>query len=75
MHLLRKQLVAMLAIREADVRSVYADGSGGDGRNGHEDAAADPALLPSAPGRPVRVQWMRADEHGTDDPTLTGGSS
>jgi nicotinate dehydrogenase subunit B len=49
------------------------DGSGCYGRNGHEDAAADAALLARAVGRPVRVQWMRADEHGWDPkgpPTL-----
>ncbi len=72
-HLLRKQLAAMLAMPEADVRCVHVDGSGCYGRNGHEDAAADAALLARAAGRPVRVQWMRADEHGWDPkgpPTL-----
>jgi CO/xanthine dehydrogenase Mo-binding subunit len=34
--------------------------------NGHEDAAADAAILSRAAGRPVRVQWMREDEHGWD---------
>jgi nicotinate dehydrogenase subunit B len=40
---------------------------------GHEDAAADAALLARSVGKPVRVQWMRADEHGWDPkgpPTL-----
>ena len=72
-YLLRKQLAAMLAMPEADVRCVYVDGSGCYGRNGHEDAAADAALLARAAGRPVRVQWMRAEEHGWDPkgpPTL-----
>jgi hypothetical protein len=52
---------------------LYVDGSGCYGRNGHEDATADAALLARAAGRPVRVQWMRADEHGWDPkgpPTL-----
>jgi nicotinate dehydrogenase subunit B len=52
---------------------IYIDGSGCYGRNGHEDAAADAALLAREVGRPVRVQWMRADEHGWDPkgpPTL-----
>ena len=47
--------------------------SGCYGRNGHEDAAADAALLARAVGKPVRVQWSRADEHGWDPkgpPTL-----
>ena len=34
--------------------------------NGHDDAAADAALISHAVGRPVRVQWMREDEHGWD---------
>jgi nicotinate dehydrogenase subunit B len=52
---------------------IYIEGSGCYGRNGHEDAAADAALLAKAVGRPVRVQWSRADEHGWDPkgpPTL-----
>jgi nicotinate dehydrogenase subunit B len=72
-HDLRKQLAAMLAIGEEKVRCIYVEGSGCYGRNGHEDAAADAALLARAVGEPVRVQWMRADEHGWDPkgpPTL-----
>jgi CO/xanthine dehydrogenase Mo-binding subunit len=48
------------------VRIIYLDGSGCYGRNGHEDAAADAALLARELGRPVRVQWSREDEHGWD---------
>jgi len=72
-HNLRKQLAAMLGMAEADVRCIYVEGSGCYGRNGHEDAAADAALLARAVGAPVRVQWMREDEHGWDPkgpPTL-----
>jgi nicotinate dehydrogenase subunit B len=72
-HTLRKQLAAMLGIAAADVRCIYLEGSGCYGRNGHEDAAGDAALLAKALGRPVRVQWSRADEHGWDPkgpPTL-----
>ncbi len=45
---------------------IYLDGSGCYGMNGHDDASADAALLSKAVGRPVRVQWTRADEHGWD---------
>src|SRR3954462_11142041 len=72
-HNLRKQLAAMMRMPDADVRCIYLEGSGCYGRNGHEDAAADAALLARAVGRPVRVQWSRADEHGWDPkgpPTL-----
>ncbi len=72
-HDLRSQLAAMLSMKDADVHVVYVEGSGCYGRNGHEDAAADAALLARAVGRPVRVQWMRDDENGWDPkgpPTL-----
>ncbi|WP_198375601.1 xanthine dehydrogenase family protein molybdopterin-binding subunit [Neoroseomonas rubea] len=65
-HNLRKQLAMMLAMPVEQVRCVYLEGAGCYGRNGHEDAAADAALLARAVGRPVRVQWMRADEHVWD---------
>jgi CO/xanthine dehydrogenase Mo-binding subunit len=72
-HNLRQQLASMFGMADANVRVIYIDGSGSYGRNGHEDAAADAALLAREVGRPVRVQWMRADEHGWDPkgpPTL-----
>lgn len=72
-HALRRQLAAMTRMSTEDVRCVYLEGSGCYGRNGHEDAAADATLLARAVGRPVRVQWSRADEHGWDPkgpPTL-----
>ncbi len=63
----------MFAMPAENVRCIYLEGSGCYGRNGHEDAAADAALLAKAVGKPVRVQWSRADEHGWDPkgpPTL-----
>ena len=72
-HNLRKQLALMFSLPLEDVRCIFVDGSGCYGRNGHEDAAADSALLAKAVGKPVRVQWSRADEHGWDPkgpPTL-----
>ncbi len=73
-HSLRGQLATMLGLRVEAVRCIYVDGAGCYGRNGHEDAAADAALLSRAiDGTPVRVQWMRADEHVWDPkgpPTL-----
>jgi len=72
-HNLRKQLAAMLSVADESVRCIYVEGAGCYGRNGHEDAAADATLLARAVGQPVRVQWMRADEHGWDPkgpPTL-----
>jgi nicotinate dehydrogenase subunit B len=72
-HALRGQLAQMFALPPENVRCIYVEGAGCYGRNGHEDAAADAGLLAKAVGKPVRVQWSRADEHGWDPkgpPTL-----
>jgi nicotinate dehydrogenase subunit B len=55
-----------LGLPKDKVRLIYLEGSGCYGMNGHEDAAADAAILSRAVGRPVRVQWSRADELGWD---------
>jgi len=62
---LRAALAELLGVDEETVRCIHAEGSGCYGHNGADDVAADAALLARAfPGRPVRVQWMREDEHG-----------
>ena len=55
-----------LGLPKNKVRLIYLEGSGCYGMNGHEDAAADAAILSRAVGRPVRVQWTREDELGWD---------
>jgi nicotinate dehydrogenase subunit B len=65
-HNLRGQLARMMDLKPENVRCIYIEGSGCYGRNGHEDAAADAALLAREMQVPVRVQWMREDEHGWD---------
>jgi len=72
-HTLRKQLAQMFGMSPDDVRCIYLEGAGCYGRNGHEDAAGDAAILAKAIGKPVRVQWSRTDEHGWEPmgpPTL-----
>jgi nicotinate dehydrogenase subunit B len=62
---LRDALAEMLGIGKETIRCIHAEGAGCYGHNGADDVAADAALLARAlPGRPVRVQWMREDEHG-----------
>jgi CO/xanthine dehydrogenase Mo-binding subunit len=56
----------MLKLSTSDVRLIYVEGAGCYGRNGHEDATADAALIAVMLGQPIRVQWMRHDEHGWD---------
>jgi CO/xanthine dehydrogenase Mo-binding subunit len=65
-HHLRQVLARGLGLKDEQVRVVYLDGAGCYGMNGSDDAAADAALISRETGRPVRVQWMREDEHGWD---------
>ena len=62
----RDTFARFLGLPREKVRLIYLDGSGCYGMNGHEDAAADAAIISRAIGRPVRVQWSRQDEHGWD---------
>lgn len=63
-HGTRDDLAKMLGLPAERVRLVWREASGSYGRLGCDDAAADAAVLSAAVGRPVRVQWMRYDEHG-----------
>jgi CO/xanthine dehydrogenase Mo-binding subunit len=55
----------MLHMPQQQVRCIHVEGSGCYGHNAADDVAADAALIARAiPGRPIRVQWMREDEHG-----------
>ncbi|MEO8486549.1 MAG: molybdopterin cofactor-binding domain-containing protein [Betaproteobacteria bacterium] len=65
-HRFRMTISRLLGIPPAGVRVIYFDGAGCYGMNGHDDAAADAALLSRAVGKPVRVQWTRQDELGWD---------
>ena len=61
---LRKALAELIGLPERRVRCIQVEGSGCYGHNGADDAAADAAIIARrVPGRPVRVQWMRSDEH------------
>jgi len=65
-HQLRVNLSAIFGLDVNKVRVIYLDGAGSYGGNGNDDAAADAVLLSKTTGPPVRVQWMRQDEHGWD---------
>jgi len=60
----RKAVAELLGFTEKSVRVLYREASGSYGRMGADDVAEDAALLSRAVGKPVRVQWMRDDEHG-----------
>ncbi|NMO15350.1 xanthine dehydrogenase family protein molybdopterin-binding subunit [Pyxidicoccus fallax] len=60
-------IARMLRLPTDKVHGRHLQGSGCYGHNGADDAAADAALLAHAlPGRAVRVQWSREDEHACE---------
>lgn len=60
----RPRVATLLGIPEKNVRVIYTEGPGSYGRLQNDDCAEDAALMSQAVGKPVRVQWSRADEHG-----------
>jgi CO/xanthine dehydrogenase Mo-binding subunit len=57
-------IAKMLGIEVNKVRCQHMQGSGCYGHNMADDAAADAALLAVAlPGKPIRLQYSREDEH------------
>ncbi len=57
-------IAQMLGVDKAKVHMQHHQGSACYGHNGADDVAADAALLARAlPGKPVRIQWSRNDEH------------
>ncbi|HTE46770.1 MAG TPA: molybdopterin cofactor-binding domain-containing protein [Gemmatimonadaceae bacterium] len=63
-HTLKAAIADLLSVPADGVHVIWTEGSGCYGHNGSDDTAADAALLSQAVGKPVRVQWSRADEHG-----------
>ena len=59
----RNGVARLLGVPEHNVHFIYTEGSGCYGRLEPDDAPEDAALLSRAVGKPVRVQWTRADEH------------
>jgi nicotinate dehydrogenase subunit B len=61
---LRQAVSELLKLPLDKVRCIHAAGAGCYGHNGADDAAADAALIAFAvPGVPIRLQWMREQEH------------
>ena len=65
---LRSALAGLLRMPPEQIRCIHVEAAGCYGHNGADDAAGDAALIARAlPGRPIRVQWMREQEH-TNEP-------
>jgi CO/xanthine dehydrogenase Mo-binding subunit len=63
---LRPKLAQALDIPEQNIRVQFFDGSGVYGPSTYDDVAVSAAVLSQAVGKPVRLQFMRWDEHGWD---------
>lgn len=61
-HSMQHELSVVTGLSREAIRLVFIEGAGCYGRNGTEDAAADASVISMAVGRPVRLQWSRADE-------------
>jgi CO/xanthine dehydrogenase Mo-binding subunit len=60
---LRDAIAVALGLPKQNVHVIYVEGSGCYGINGADNVALDAAVISQLVGKPVRVQYMRADEH------------
>jgi len=62
--ILRLALAAQLELDRRHIRVIHVAGAGCYGHNGADDAAYEAARIAIAlPGRPIRLQWSREEEH------------
>ncbi len=63
----RNTLAGVLGLPAQKVRVQYYEGSGTYGHSCYDDVAQAAAILSQLAGQPVRLQFMRWDEHGWDN--------
>ena len=63
----RNSVSRLLGLPAEKVRVQYYEGSGTYGHSCYDDVAQAAALLSRLAGKPVRLQFMRWDEHGWDN--------
>ena len=63
----RGTLARVLGLPVDKIRVQYYEGSGTYGHSCYDDVAQAAALLSQLAGKPVRLQFMRWDEHGWDN--------
>jgi len=63
----RGGVARVLGLAPDKVRVQYQDGAGTYGHSCYDDVAQAAALLSQLAGKPVRLQFMRWDEHGWDN--------
>jgi nicotinate dehydrogenase subunit B len=57
-------LATLLGVPKKNIHLIHKEAAGCYGRLEPDDVPQDAVLMSRAVGRPVRVQWMREDEHG-----------
>jgi len=62
----RGTVARILGLQPDQVRAQYYEGSGTYGHSCYDDAAEAAAIMSQLAGKPVRLQFMRWDEHGWD---------
>ena len=63
----RNKIARVIGLPVEKITVRYYEGAGTFGRSCFDDCAQGAALLSQATGRPVRLQFMRWDEHGWDN--------
>jgi len=66
-YLTRPRVAGVLNMPESSVTIRYYEGSGTFGHSCYDDVAEAAAVMSQEAGAPVRVQFMRWDEHGWDN--------
>jgi CO/xanthine dehydrogenase Mo-binding subunit len=63
----RNKLAGVLAMPQEKIRVQYYEGAGTYGHSCYDDVAQGTAIMSQLAGKPVRLQFMRWDEHGWDN--------
>ena len=63
---MRNGVATFLGMPREQVRVIWMEGPQGYGRTAADDAGFEAAYIAKELGRPVRMQWMRAEEQGWD---------
>ena len=66
-YALRSMLATALNMPQQNIHCVYVEGSGCYGQNKADDVSLDAAVISQIVGKPVRVAYMRSDEHAWEN--------
>jgi len=62
----RRGIAPLIGLKPEQIRVQFAEGAGTYGHSGYDDVAQAAAVMSQMVGKPVRVQFSRADEQGWD---------